>query len=432
MKQVVKRANNTGRLRPSRRSVIQGAAALAATTAVGGFPTVWAQDTAGIVLNHTGMSYSALDQIARKANEDLPFTVEMAVVGYTAVVNRMVTRPTLIDIADYEIWQRLLTVPRGVAQPIDPNKIAKWDKLLPLYTEGTFNGAPVSRQGVSPFEVMYFADEKARSFAAGETAWATMAPTVFNADTLGIQPEAIGRPIEHWHELLNEDFSHRAALQASPAIAIMDAAMALESRGDLVYGDKGNMTRDEIDYTVGVLKALKLRGHWRGLWSSFEESVDLMLRNDVVIQSMWSPAVTAVRREGVPCYYAPLKEGYRGWGNGLSLMSHLSGKKLGAAYDYLNWYYEGWVGALMAHQGYYMATPEPARRFMTTNDWDYWYGGKPAVEPVTNPAGDVVEEPGHVRDGGSFEERFGNIACWNTLMDQAQYMLKSWTEFRAA
>jgi putative spermidine/putrescine transport system substrate-binding protein len=393
---------------------------------------VWAQDTKDIVLNHTGMSYSALDQIAQKASQDLPFRVEMAVVGYTAVINRMVTRPHLIDIADYEIWQRLLTVPRNVVQPIDLTKISHWDKVLPLFTEGTFGGTPVSRQGVSPFEVMFFAEEEARSLAESATDWATMVPTVFNADTLGIQPEAIGRPVEHWHELLNEEFTHRAALQASPAIAVMDAAMALESRGDLTYGDKGNMTRDEIDHTIGVLTALKRKRHWRGLWSNFEESVELMLRNDVVIQSMWAPAVAAVRSKGMPCYYVPLKEGYRGWGNGLSVMHHLDGKKLGAAYDYLNWFYDGWVGAVMARQGYYMAVQETARPFLTANEWDYWYGGKPATEPITNPAGEAVERPGHVRDGGSFEQRFGNIACWNTLMDEAQYMLKSWTEFIAA
>jgi putative spermidine/putrescine transport system substrate-binding protein len=44
-----------------------------------------------------------------------------------------------------------------------------------------------------------------------------------------------------------------------------------------------------------------------------------------------------------PCIYAPVnvkngKEGYRGWCNGMALMKHLSGKKLDAAYEYLNWY----------------------------------------------------------------------------------------------
>ena len=63
-----------------------------------------------------------------------------------------------------------------------------------------------------------------------------------------------------------------------------------------------------------------------------------MASGEVVIQSMWSPAVTAVRTRGIDCDYAPLKEGYRGWAAGLGLMRHLDGLKRDAAYEYLNWY----------------------------------------------------------------------------------------------
>ena len=68
-----------------------------------------------------------------------------------------------------------------------------------------------------------------------------------------------------------------------------------------------------------------------------------MAAGEVIIQSMWSPAVAAVRVKEIPCIYAPVnvkngKEGYRGWCNGMALMKHLSGKKLDAAYEYLNWY----------------------------------------------------------------------------------------------
>jgi putative spermidine/putrescine transport system substrate-binding protein len=38
-----------------------------------------------------------------------------------------------------------------------------------------------------------------------------------------------------------------------------------------------------------------------------------MASGEVVIQSMWSPAVTAVRSKGIACTFQPLKEGYRAW-----------------------------------------------------------------------------------------------------------------------
>ena len=89
--------------------------------------------------------------------------------------------------------------------------------------------------------------------------------------------------------------------------------MALESRGDFKYGDKGNMTKAEIDKTIKIMIDMKKAGHFRAFWSNFDQSVNLMASGEVVIQSMWSPAVTAVRSRGIDCYYAPLKEGYRGW-----------------------------------------------------------------------------------------------------------------------
>ena len=51
----------------SRRSVLKGGAAIAGVTAVTGFPTVWAQNIKDITLNHTGMSYSTIADIARQA-----------------------------------------------------------------------------------------------------------------------------------------------------------------------------------------------------------------------------------------------------------------------------------------------------------------------------------------------------------------------------
>ena len=80
---------------------------------------------------------------------------------------------------------------------------------------------------------------------------------------------------------------------------------------------------------------------------------------------MWSPAVTAVRSRGIPCYYAPLKEGYRGWGDGLALMRHLSGLKLDAAYEYINWYQSGWVGGFIASRATTRRLPETAKQFLT-------------------------------------------------------------------
>jgi putative spermidine/putrescine transport system substrate-binding protein len=430
------RAGDAASTGVSRRRLLKGAAGVAGV-AIGsgmirGFPAIWAQNIKDVTLTHVGMSYSTIIDIARQATKDLGFKVEMAVTDHPGFLNRVTTQPDSVDIADGELWQSLLVVPRGSYQAIEVKKIQLWDKMTPIYTKGEFDGKPVSRQGVSPFKVQYLASAEAKGFAKEPTEWATFVPGFYNADTLGLRPDLVKRPIEHWGELFNPDFKGKAAIQDIPAIGIMDAAMAAESMGSIKYADKGNMTREEIDKTIALLIDLKKQGHWRALWSTFDESVNLMAAGEVVIQSMWSPAVTAVRSRGIPCYYAPLKEGYRGWGNGLGLMRHLSGIKRDAAYEYINWYQSGWVGGFIAKQGYYVGVPDTAKKFLTEDEWGYWYEGKPATSVIKNPYGEPMEKPGAVRDGGSYEARFSKLACWNTVMEEARYMNEKWNEFRIA
>jgi putative spermidine/putrescine transport system substrate-binding protein len=165
----------------------------------------------------------------------------------------------------------------------------------------------------------------------------TFLPQVYNADSIGYRPDLVGHEVTEWKDLIDPKFKGKAAILDVPAIGIMDAALCFESAGLIKYGNKGNMTKKEIDFTADKLIELKKNGHFRATWTTFDQSVQLMAAGEVIIQSMWSPAVAAVRVKEIPCIYAPVnfkdgKEGYRGWCNGMGLMKHLSGKKLDAAY----------------------------------------------------------------------------------------------------
>ncbi|MFX9181008.1 hypothetical protein ABTN76_19855, partial [Acinetobacter baumannii] len=89
--------------------------------------------------------------------------------------------------------------------------------------------------------------------ATSATEFVTLIPTVYNADTLGIRPDLIKRPISSWAELLNPEFKGKASILNIPSIGIMDAAMVVEATGKYKYADKGNMTKEEIDLTMKVL-----------------------------------------------------------------------------------------------------------------------------------------------------------------------------------
>ncbi|MBO6900041.1 MAG: extracellular solute-binding protein [Rhizobiaceae bacterium] len=417
----------------TRRNVLKGGAAVAGA-AVGsgviGMPVIWAQNIKDITLNQVGPSYSVISDITEKASADLGFKVVAQTAETVALMAKTVSQPQTVDIADFEFWGLQKAWRSGNLQPIEIAKIKNWSKMTPIMRDGkNFDGSDASRQGTLPFKVLHTDSMDSKEFAAEATDYATVMPTIYNADTLGLRSDLIGREITSWAELFNPEFQGKTALVNIPSIGIMDAAMALESRGDLKYGDKGNMTREEIDKTVEALIELKKAGQFRAFWSTFDESVNLMAAGEVVIQSMWSPAVTAVKSRGIDCVYQGMTEGYRGWGLGMGLMRHLEGIKLEAAYEYLNWYLSGWQGAFIARQGYYSSVPETAKANLTENERGYWYEGKPATEDILDPYGNTMDKAGNSRDGGSFEDRIGNIACWNTVMDEDRYMIQRWNEF---
>ena len=415
----------------SRRGVLKAGAAAAAASAFPA-PMIWAQEIRNITLRQFGTGVSNINEVAQKVKEDLGFTLEMTALDSDAVTQRAVTQPNSFDIADIEYWICKKVWPTGNLQAMDTTKIKLYDKIVPLFTTGKLTPDSVIAQGTAPHTVGFVEAQGSKTFAKEPTQWMTLIPTIYNADTLGIRPDIINRPITQWKELLNPEFKGKTSILDISAIGIMDAAMVCESMGAIKYGDKGNMTREEIDKTLAIFTEAKRAGQFRSFWKTFDESVNLMASGEVVIQSMWSPAITAVKTRGIPCVYQPLEEGYRSWGGGIGLSKALEGAKLDAAYEYINWYLSGWVGGFLMRQGYYSAVPETSKEHMDANEWGYWFEGKPATADIANPYGQVMAKAGESRDGGSFYERMGHVACWNSVMDENQYMVRKWNEFIAA
>lgn len=421
----------------SRRGFIaSGATGLAlGSGAVTGFPTIWAQNIKDITLIHIGGSYAAIKEIGEQAGKDLGFKITMQVVDPETQLSRTLTQPKSFDINNTDSSSLYYLQGKGLLKAIPVKDYKLWDKTVSIFTTGKFpDGRPVPTQGLSPMKTGFWTGPDAKKFAGKPTDYLAMIPTLFNADTLGIRPDLVGGrdKITSWGDLLDPKYHGRAALVDYAPIGIIDVAMALEARGQAKYVDKGNMTRAEIDQTIKIMQDLKRSGHFRAFWSNFDQSVNLMASGEVVIQSMWSPAVTAVRSRGIDCYFAPLKEGYRGWAVGLAPMAHLSGLRLDCAMEYLNWYNSGWQGGFIAKQGYYSPVPETAKKFLSLAEWDYWYEGKPAAVDIKDPYGNLMEKKGAVRDGGSLWEREGRVAVWNTVMDQDRYLTRRWNDFISA
>src|SRR5258706_4691563 len=410
-----------------RRSLLKGTAGILAS---GMFPAVHAQEK--IVLRYLGTAVNQDKAIAEKFKADSGIEIQYVAVNTDEVSKRIITSPNSFDLVDGEYFSLPKIVPTGNLKGIDTKRIKNAAKITPLFTRGEIAGKKVGDQGTAPKKVIFLEGEKSKVFAKQPTQWMSLIPTVYNADTLGIRPDIIKRPIDSWKELLNPEFKGKASILNIPSIGIMDAAMVVEAAGLYKYPDKGNMTKKEIDLTIKTLIDAKKAGQFRALWKDFNESVNLMASGEVVIQSMWSPAVTAVRTKGIHCTFKPLKEGYRAWAAGFGVPKSVTGKKADGVYEFINWFLDGWAGAYLNREGYSSAGLETAKAKMEAYEWAYWMEGKAATQDIKSPNGDLLAKTGSVRDGGSYEARMGGIACWNALMDENTYMVQKWNEFVAA
>ena len=244
-----------------RRSLLKGTAGILAT---GIFPAVHAADP--IVLRYLGTAVNQDKAIAEKFEKDTGIKIQYVAVTTDDVTKRAVTAPNSFDLIDSEYFSLKNIVPTGNLKGIDTKRIKNADKITTLFTKGEVGGKKVGDQGTAPKKVIYLEGEKSKKFSATPTQFMSLIPTVYNADTLGIRPDLIKRPISSWAELLNPEFKGKAAILNIPSIGIMDAAMVVEAMGIYKYPDKGNMTKKEIDLTIKTLIEAKKQGQFRSLW----------------------------------------------------------------------------------------------------------------------------------------------------------------------
>ena len=415
----------------TRRHLMKRTAQAAVVGAVAsGFPYSFNIVQAQERLRTIGLGVSIINEIQSKASKDLKMSIRGQALGYGAMFGKMLNQNDQYEVAEGYYNDMDVFIPAKVWQPIDIRRITDWDKVTNLSKTGKLTPNSKFGQGDAPFRQLWL--DKNGNRVKGPSRYISMVPAWHNADSLGYNPEETGRKIESWAELFSKDFRGRVALLNVPQIGVMDAALGVEAMGIFKFKDKGDMTRKEIDFLIDFLIVKKKEGHFRAFWETFGQSVNLMVSGEVVLESMWSPAVTAIKAEGVPTVYASPKEGMRGWHGGLAISAKVKGKKLDAAYDYINWWLSGWPGAFVARQGYYMSVPENVKKFLEPEEWDYWYLGKPAAKELSDPFGNPIVPKGEIRDGGSYEDRFSNIAVWNSLMKENDYLVKRWTEFLSA
>jgi putative spermidine/putrescine transport system substrate-binding protein len=383
-----------------------------------------------VTLRVMGTHVTLQEELRQLAMKELGINLEFTPMGSAAVLQKAAADPSSFDL--YEQWSDSINIlwQADAIQPIDISRLTYWNEINPLTKTGRI--VPNARLGVgdSPNKLLFVQPDG--SLGNNPTTNISFLPYVHNVDSFGYNtnhlPKGVAYETESWSWLLDEKNKGKVALVNAPTIGIFDAALAAQGAGLMTFNDMGDMSIEEIDQLFSILLAKKREGHFSGFWTSVPQSVDFMKSNRVHIQSMFSPGVSACKGSGIPVVYASPKEGYRAWHGVMCLSRNTSGYVQDAAYEYMNWWLSGYPGAFIARQGYYISNPERSQPLMSPAEWDYWYKGLEAKEPLKGTDGNVSVQPGEVRDGGSYIKRFSNIAVWNTVMQNYDYSLDKWYE----
>lgn len=362
------------------------------------------------------------------AASELPFDLEFELIDSVKGLQRVVTSPDTFDI--YHQWHTvdLIWTARAI-QAIDLGRITNGQLI---------RNQAVSRRGDSStfgsvFNQLFV--QPSGAIGATPTDKIVMLPLLHGVDAFGFLPSVLkewpaGTP-HSWGWLLDKRLQGRVAIMSDPVLGMIEAALAVEASENVRFADVGNLTIEEIDFVAEILLRKKKLGHFKTIWSNYQEAARSMQRGSV-LQSMFSPAIAMLRSQGVPVVSAVPQEGYRGWHVDLCISAAAKGEQLDAAYAYLNWWMNGKGGAVTTRQGYYFVLPELVRPHLSEAEWDYWYGGKPAAYQLTNPAGEPSIAPGELREGGSYLERMSRVRVWNAFMDEHTYLVRRWREFLEA
>ena len=413
-----------------RRTLLKGGLAFGLTAGITPFSIGKEKPTLRVLGTHVTLQ----EAIRKRAMEDLGINIEFEPSGSAAVLQKASMNPTSFDL--YEQWSNSINVlwRAHAIQPIEKKRLQYWEEINDLSKTGKLTENARMGAGDAPHKIINVQDDG--TLGANHTDTISFLPYVHNVDSFGYDtsklPNELQGQEESWGWLLDSRYSGKVGIVNDPTIGLFDLALAAQAKGFIQFQDIGAMTEYELDDLFSLLIELNQLNHFNGFWTSVPESIDFMKSGRVAIESMFSPAVSALNGQDIPVTFAAPKEGYRGWHGVMCMSSATQGRIKDVAYEYMNWWLSGGPGAFIARQGYYISNPKRSAQYLSGAEWNYWYKGQMASEPLKGPDGNISVKQGAQRTGGGYEERFSNVAVWNTVMPTYEYSLQKWYEFITA
>jgi putative spermidine/putrescine transport system substrate-binding protein len=383
----------------TRREVLKSSALAAGAMVAGGVPLASAQNKE---LSVVGATYNLRDPIIQEFTKRTNITVKPWLSpSAQARADRLRVAPVdnLESGADFVkyAWDEKLI------QPVDLARVPAWKSAVRLFKEGQQTPQSPVGFGDNPGRMMYADKEKTK---------AKYVPYMYQFDSIGYNPDHVPAKdnVLSWGELFNPKWRGKVSLYGVDWLGTLDAALGMQALGLLKAADPTNLTEKEVDTVILFLKEKKKEGHFRAFWKAFGELVNLMASGEVWIADAWWPTVLEVRKKGVPCRYAEAVEGYRAWAVGSSISA--TAKNVDGAYEWINYWLEGYAGARQAEIGYYSPV-DTYTKYLTPEQVRQLIGGEG-------------------RDGGSVERRNTKVYVWNTKPKNQEYYTDKWNEFLAS
>jgi len=213
---------------------------------------------------------------------------------------------------------------QGVIAELDVSQILNWKNLVPTYDEGgaaadtiRYNGKIVS------------------------------VPYISNADSLAFNHSVIGEDLNSWEALFDAQFKGRAAMQNDFGPTLTNTAIYLQQTGKQDIENPSDMTAAEVKGVCQFLIEKKKAGQFRTFWDGFQNGVNLLSSEEVLVSSCWEPIqVVAGKKSGKDIRYGTMKEGHQTWNNIFMLTK--GGEERGQAesfYKLMDVYLSEWFGA---------------------------------------------------------------------------------------
>ena len=207
---------------------------------------------------------------------------------------------------------------------LDASRIPNWANIEPRYLEGGAAADTIRYEGKL-----------------------VAIPYISNADSLAFNHDIIGEELTTWDALFDEQFKGRAAMQNDFGPTLTNTAIYLKESGRQDIENPSDMSEAEVKGVCQFLIDKKKAGQFRTFWDGFQNGVDLLASEEVLVASCWEPIqIVAGRKSGMDIRYGTMKEGHQAWNN--IVMLTRGGRERGmedAFYSLANVYLSPWFGA---------------------------------------------------------------------------------------